>query len=276
MPGTDRGPLLVIGASGRVGRLLARHWTVATLPQTRGPAPGADWLSWTPGEGPLPVPAGIPAMVVLARADPALGEEAEARLLSLCLDAAREAGIARVLYASSQAVYGPPGARPFREDDPLRPATPYGRGKALAEQACARARDAGRDVTALRIGNVAGADMLLTNAARATAESPLRLDRFADGAGPRRSYIGADTLARVIETLAHAPALPPALNVAAPGPVTMERLLQAAGVPYVFAPAPEDAVQDVTLDVGALERLVAFTPADSDPDRLALVLGEIA
>ena len=49
-------------------------------------------------------------------------------------------------------------------------------------------------VTALRIGNVAGADQLLLNAARATDAAPLRLDRLEGGAALSRSYIGPGAL----------------------------------------------------------------------------------
>lgn len=55
-----------------------------------------------------------------------------ASLLRALADAAPRA---RLLYLSSADVYGPgaAGARPFRETDPLRPQSPYGRSKAAGE-----------------------------------------------------------------------------------------------------------------------------------------------
>ena len=53
------------------------------------------------------------------------------------LDAAREAGVARVVWTSSTVVYGPASTYPERlvdEDDPPAPTTVYGLTKALAEE----------------------------------------------------------------------------------------------------------------------------------------------
>ena len=52
--------------------------------------------------------------------------------LALCA-AMTEAGVRRLIFSSSATVYGDPDAVPVREDHPLRPANPYGRGKAVVE-----------------------------------------------------------------------------------------------------------------------------------------------
>ena len=101
--------------------------------------------------------------------------------------------------ASSAAVYGrPEGDAPLSETTEPRRVSGYGRAKRAMEQAVAE----GQGVTCLRIGNVAGADQLLLNAATATAQAPLILDRFADGTGPDRSYIGPETFLGVVGGLA--------------------------------------------------------------------------
>jgi len=51
------------------------------------------------------------------------------RLLEVCV----EAGVGRVVYASSSSVYGEMPGRPAREDDPKRPISPYGVTKLAAE-----------------------------------------------------------------------------------------------------------------------------------------------
>lgn len=125
-------------------------------------------------------------------------------------------------------------------------------------------------VTCLRLGNVAGTDMLGRSVA---SRNPLVLDRFADGHGPRRSYIGIGGLARVLGTLmARAmagEALPFVLNVAAPRPVAMSDLLTAWGRAWTWRPAPPAALQTVTMDTGRLAALHVFTEADSDPAAMA-------
>lgn len=52
------------------------------------------------------------------------------------LEAARQVGIERFVYASSSSVYGEASEIPMREDGPLRPYSPYGVTKLSAEQLC--------------------------------------------------------------------------------------------------------------------------------------------
>lgn len=115
-------------------------------------------------------------------------------------------------------------------------------------------------VTALRIGNVAGADAILGG-----WRPGMQIDRFPDGRTPSRSYIGPVTLARVLHALCQADKLPPILNVAAPGAVEMGALLDAAGLAWQPKPAPAAAIPEVRLDTNALERHVDFTPETQTP-----------
>lgn len=77
--------------------------------------------------------------VPACRANPMLGAEVNVRGTLAVLEAAREAGIERVVYASSAAVYGPPLERdePLGEHEHLRPSTHYGAFK-LCNEADAR------------------------------------------------------------------------------------------------------------------------------------------
>lgn len=269
--------LLVIGASGRVGRLLSAHWARAGAPvclQTRGDPVRAALASlrWAPLEdGPAALARAMPAtgrpaaMLVLAGVtpwSPGGGDVAlNARLATACLEAAEAAGIGRVLLASSASVYGGGRVVPWREEEATGPpASAYGAAKREMEAVGAAWRARGLSVCALRIGNVAGADALFTNAQR---EGLHFIDRFASGGGPVRSYIGPVSLARVIEALAQASELPAALNVAAPAPVAMADLARAAGGDWRWRPAPADAVEHFTLDCTALTARVHFAPAES-------------
>ena len=74
------------------------------------------------------------------------------------LDAARAAGVLRVVFSSTAAVYGEPEAVPIREDARLRPLSPYGASKlAFEEVLAAYHRAYGVAWAALRYFNAAGA-----------------------------------------------------------------------------------------------------------------------
>lgn len=188
-------------------------------------------------------------------------------LAEATLRAAHAARIRRVLLTSSSAVYGAPeGNSPLGEQDSPYPISRYGKAKLAMEAVCAPWRARGIEVCCLRIGNVAGADILLLNGRAAGPDNPLRIDRFADGAGPLRSYIGPATLARVTAALAgHSGPLPDLLNIGAPQPVAMAELATAAGMRWRWQKAPETAIQRITLDLTQLESLYSFVPADSTP-----------
>ena len=253
------GPLragpLVLGASGRLGHALARAWPVgAPVPlwQTRDGAGGS--FAWDILNARAPDPGPVGGIVVLAGVT--RGGPADLALNTALARAGADLGArlgVPVLVASSQAVYGPQAGL-LREDAPLAPAGDYGRAKAAME-ACVT----GPHVTHLRIGNVAGCDAL----ADAVARGPVTLDRFADGRGPARAMIGPADLAGVLLALLAAPARPPVLNVARPGLVAMADVLAAAGVPFDWRAAPQDALQNLALDVTLLQGICPLPPADA-------------
>jgi nucleoside-diphosphate-sugar epimerase len=176
-------------------------------------------------------------------------------------------GARLVIHASSAAVYGADPRARFSEDAPLdRPVTPYGAAKRAMEARLQALAPQGPRAVWLRIANVAGADALFGNVARGT---PITLDRFADGSGPLRSYIAPQDLARVVVALARSDDRPEgALNVAAPGAVAMQTLLEAAGIPFEWRDAPETALQRVVLDVTRQSRHVTLGPEAADPGYL--------
>jgi UDP-glucose 4-epimerase len=73
------------------------------------------------------------------------------------LEAAAEAGIPRLVYASSSSVYGTCESLPLREDSPCQPVSPYGVTKLAAEHLCQLyARNMGLPVVSLRYFTVYG------------------------------------------------------------------------------------------------------------------------
>lgn len=76
------------------------------------------------------------------------------------LEALQTAGVAKILFSSTAAVYGHPALpAPISEDDAVRPINPYGASKLAFEEALrAAARAAGGRCAILRYFNAAGAD----------------------------------------------------------------------------------------------------------------------
>ncbi len=78
------------------------------------------------------------------------------------LEAARAAGVDRIVFSSTAAVYGVPDATPIPEDAPLRPINPYGESKRTFEGALGwYGRAYGLRSVSLRYFNVAGATATL-------------------------------------------------------------------------------------------------------------------
>jgi UDP-glucose 4-epimerase len=281
--------ILLTGATGRVGRLCARDLAHHLAPgarllrQTRNAPPGRDWLHWSlrPGQPPTFTadPPSVPVVLHLAGATPRPGRvvdfDANRRLALAVAAWARTAGVRHLFVASSAAIYGiPGGGAALAENAPCAPLSPYGRSKFEMEAAVMAAKGGtGPAVTFLRIGNVAGADQLLGNVARAGPRNPILLDRLSDGSSPRRSYIGPQALARVLAALSLAALrgteLPTVLNIAAPGAVEMAALLGAYATHRPIAthdrPAPRDVLPILDLDTRRLCGLHAFAPEDSTP-----------
>jgi len=74
------------------------------------------------------------------------------------LDALRAAGVARLVFSSTAAVYGEPAKQPIEEDDPTAPSNPYGDSKLALERALGWYGGAyGLRAVSLRYFNAAGA-----------------------------------------------------------------------------------------------------------------------
>lgn len=261
--------VLVLGATGRLGGMLRRHWTSPDIEplwqarQGRAAARG-DWAVFDPRTDPLALAQACARVdVVLDLAGPVPGPgrapDSFTAIPALARAVAHGAGGKPLLWASSAAVYGPRAL--CAEEDAPAPLSEYGHAKARGEAVLAEVPGA----CVLRIGNVAGADALLSGARPGIA---VTLDRFADGATPRRSYMGPKTLAEVLShlvRLAGQGALPGVLNVTAPGPgVAMGDLLAAAGLRWTPRPAPESALPAVVLETARLAALMDLPPESGE------------
>jgi UDP-glucose 4-epimerase len=239
---TDTSPVILVqGATGRLGNVLRRQW-----------APDAAVWCGRRVEGLT----GIEVAICLAGGGHH-GAQANIEAPRALLAQAAQAGVARVILMSSQAVYGR-GDAGWSEDSAGAPISEYGRLKQQMEGLIA---PPGVELSVLRVGNVAGSDALLGGLdPRVT---PV-LDTFADGRTPRRSYIGPATFARVLAHLARYPGpLPARLNLAAPGSVEMADLLRAAGRDWQTRAASATALPEVVMQTDTIEGIYPFLPVES-------------
>ena len=109
------------------------------------------------------------------------------------LDAARAAGVSRIVFSSTAAVYGDPETTPIAEDAPLRPINPYGESKRAFESALGwYGRAYGLRSVTLRYFNVAGAtDELGEDHRPETHLVPLAIDAML-GRRPELAVFGTD------------------------------------------------------------------------------------
>lgn len=276
-----------LGASGRVGQLLRAVWAKERDPdlridwQFRNPedvcSNGFEWADMAlldPFLDHAKSVGGLDGLFVFVGATGQREPEQLALNVSLveqAMQAAAAAKIPRVIVASSAAVYGGGIGRPFRESDALSPVNGYGLAKRDMEKICKELAETLRiDVSFLRIGNVAGADALLGNALNwRSGDAPVQLDIYPDGSGPRRSYIGPESLAKVLKGLALCPApLAPVLNVAAPNGVSMDVLLDAAEIAWTSKQVEASPLQNIVLDCKRLEALAFFDASASEPTQI--------
>lgn len=243
--------IAVTGATGRLGRLLRRHW-------------GAEGALWIGRRADGPVRAVDLAMqpdalrgcdTVIHLAGPAAGADQplgiHVDLAQSCARACRVSKVAHLVLMSSAAVYGR-SPEPCHEDS-AAPISDYGQEKLRMEYASKAWAGPELAVSVIRLGNVAGCDALLGQ----DLSLPPGIDRFADGSTPKRSYIGPATLARAMNRIAATPPAPwRVMNLAQPGAVAMGDLLDAASIPWNPRPAPDSAIASVTLDTTRAQDLL--------------------
>lgn len=260
--------ILITGSSGRLGRLLRAATRISgcagfeILFQSRGH--DSD-LRWSPGDPFDLLPKCDMVVALWGRTD---GDERtlaqNSELADLSREVARHCGAHRVVHMSSAAVYGP--GQNLTEEAPMTPANAYGAAKCAMETRVSETakEDDPQDII-LRLANVVGADSL---APALMGDAPVCLDRFDDGLGPQRSYLAAGDLLQLVLRLTKAESVPKILNVASAASVGMEEVSKAAGKDIVWRPAPETAVQNVTLDISKLIGSFPDLPRQETADAL--------
>lgn len=195
------------------------------------------------------------------------------------LEAARQAGTPRVVYASSSSVYGNAGRYPVLETDLPRPHSPYGVTKLAAEHLCnLYARNYGVSTVSLRYFTVYGPRQRPDMAHHRLIEAALDQTNFplyGDGSHIRDfTFVGDAVRANVLAGTADvAPGT--VVNICAGGSTVMRDLIDAVGK-AVGQPVPVEQQPEQPGDVrqtGGSNELAAmelgWSPATSLADGIA-------
>ena len=203
--------------------------------------------------------------------------------------AARDAGVRRVVYASSSSVYGNTPTLPKREDMPTHPMSPYAVQKLSAELLCGVfTRIYGLETVALRYFNVFGPRQ--DPASEYAAVIPRFLTALIEGRRPIVFGDGEQTrdftyIANVVQANLRAAIAPEAvghaMNIGYGQQVSLNTVLHIAGEllgvdvdPEYREPRPGD-VRDSLADISLAQRLLGYKPTVSFRDGLAHVVDSL-
>jgi nucleoside-diphosphate-sugar epimerase len=254
--GNDK--VMLLGASGQLGSMLRKLWPEPDelVCQSRYKRPG--FVSF---DQCLDVVAarraskGARTVVCLSGVTPRNSKQSgdpfslNTDLALAAVQAAHDAKASRVFLLSSAAVYGQADGIQH-ENATCEPVSYYGRSKLDMERTALKAAaELGQAATVLRIGNVAGADAIL-----GSWRGGMEIDSLPDGTTPCRSYIGPETLTRVIYGLTQVADLPDIINIAAPGSIELGGLLDAAALAWAPRCAVGNVIKKVELSTSRLER----------------------
>jgi UDP-glucuronate 4-epimerase len=212
------------------------------------------------------------------RGSPAIYEAGNVRTTESVLAAAAEAGVRRVLLASSSSVYGRVEGR-VAEHAPLRPLSEYGLSKLRAEEVAGRlAGDLGIELVVLRYFTVYGPrqrpDMAFARFVSAALEGG-SMPLLGDGAQVRDfTYVGdaAEATALALERGRHGGVY----NVAGGAPATLAHAFELLGAEVGRMPAFESRPADgrdprsTGADLGRARRELGWEPGTPLSHGLAL------
>jgi UDP-glucose 4-epimerase len=193
---------------------------------------------------------------------------------ALVFDAARTAGVRRVVYASSAAVYGETDMVPVPEHAPARPLSPYGLDKLYTEQLGALCHALyGLEAAPLRYFNVFGprqdpsspySGVISIFVARLLAGLPLTI--YGDGRQSRDFVYVADVVDANVRAMFGAYAGPAPLNVGRGERITISELAALLGevlgvTPRVGQePARAGEIRHSQADITAIRAALGYAP----------------
>lgn len=197
------------------------------------------------------------------------------------LEAARAAGVAKLVYAASSSCYGL-AATPTREDHPIDPQYPYALSKHMGEQACFHwHRVYGLPVNAIRIFNAYGTRSRTSGAYGAVFGVFLRqklagkpLTVVGDGT-QSRDFIYVTDVADAFYAAAATERTGEFWNVGAGNPQPVNRLVELIGGDVIHIPKRPGEPDCTFADIGKITRELGWQPTVSFEEGVAQVLANI-
>ena len=191
------------------------------------------------------------------------------------LEAARQAKVRRVVFASSSSVYGE-SPDPFRQEEmPLKPMSPYALAKQIGEQYCSLySRVFGVETVALRYFNVFGPRQNPNS--QYAAVVPSFITQLLDGRAPAiygtgkqsRDFTFVENVVQANLLAARVPGVSgQVFNVGSGGTLTVNELfhhladLLSTDLSPVYEPARQGDVQHSQADISLGALLLGYTPA---------------
>jgi UDP-glucose 4-epimerase len=196
------------------------------------------------------------------------------------LEAARRAGIPKVVFSSSAGIFGELKTLPIREDHPAEPDSPYGASKLGAEKAgLAYAKLYGIEFVALRYFNVYGPNQRLDPYGNVIPIFVFRMLRgepvtiFGDGE-QTRDFVFVDDVVQANIRAATTPGVWGAFNIGSATRISInalvEKLKRIGGVnPEVrYGPPRPGDVRHSLADVSAAKQAFGFEPSPAMDENL--------
>ena len=189
------------------------------------------------------------------------------------LEAARKAGVRKIVMSSSAGIFGELKTLPIREDHPVEPDSPYGASKLCAEkQGLAYAKLYGMEVVCLRYFNVYGPSQRFDAYGNVIPIFVFQMLRgepvtiFGDGE-QTRDFVNVREVVLANIRAAMAPGVSGAFNIGSGTRISIndlvERLRANCGLNPVVRRGPPRAgdVRDSLADISAARRAFGFEPA---------------
>ena len=190
------------------------------------------------------------------------------------LESARHAGVKRVVFACSAAVYGDLPELPKREDMPLKPLSPYAVDKLASEHACqVYTRLYGLEAVALRYFNVfgprqdpsspySGVISIFSDCLRQGKQPVI----YGDGEQTRDFVFVSDVVEANIRAAASTPAAGRAINIATGNTLSINDMLRTIcrlqGQPFDpdYQPGRQGDIQHSRADIGLARQYLDWEP----------------
>ncbi len=198
------------------------------------------------------------------------------------LEAARNAGVSKFVYAASSSCYGRNPPEPTREDVPISPEYPYALSKFLGEQAVLHwGRVYGIPVSSVRIFNAYGPRVKTTGAygavfgvflAQKLAGKPLTV--VGDGT-QRRDFVFVTDVTRAFFRAAESGSAGAIYNLGTANPQTVNRLVELIGGPVVHVPKRPGEPDCTWADTSKIRRELDWEPLVSFEKGVAQMIANI-